>query len=118
MLSGLSSLQTSAAAIVVFVVVAVLSGALLPRWTVKTLIKALEEALKLKDKQLESKDKQIELLTETVDNYRKANDRLIESSTAMISVNEVATKALHALSVSAHQGEPDEIAQANAPSEG
>lgn len=110
MLSGLSSLQTSAAAIVVFAVIAVLSGALLPRWTVKTLMKALEDAVKLKDKQ-------IELLTETVENYRKANDRLIESSTAMISVNEVATRALHALSVSAHQGEPDEIAQVHAPSE-
>lgn len=117
MISGISDLQTGAAGLVVLVIVAILSGMLLPRWTVKQLMKATQDALALKDKQLESKDQQIQLLTESNDNYRKANDRLVESSANMIAVNEVATKALHALTTGAHQGEPDEIAQTQAPSE-
>jgi hypothetical protein len=117
MISGVSNLQTGAAGLVILVVVAILTGVLLPRWTVKQLIKAAEEALKLKDQQLAAKDEEVKLWRQTAENYQATAAKAIDYSTNLLTVNEVATKALHALTSSAHQGEPDEIAQNKAPSE-
>ncbi len=110
MISGISGLQTGAAGLLAVVMIAVLSGLLVPRWIVKQLVRAAEDALTLKDKQLESKDLEISLWRETAENYRKANQQAMESSAALLTVNEVTTKALHALTTGAHQGESDEIA--------
>ncbi len=117
MISGISGLQTGAAGLVVLTVVAIVSGLLLPRWTVKQLIRATEEALRLKDKQLEAKDQEVSLWRETAENYRKANQQALDASASLLAVNEVTTKALHALTTGAHQGEPDETAHVDAPSE-
>jgi|SRR5580698_9133282 hypothetical protein len=118
MISGVSDLQFGAGGVLAIVIVAILAGLLLPRWTVKQLLRAAEDAIRFKDKEIAFKDEQIKLLGETVDNYRRANEKLIQSSGDMIAVNQVATKALHALTTGAYSGESDEIAQLQAPSEG
>lgn len=117
MISGVSDLQGGAAGVVLLIIIAIISGLLIPRWTMKQLMKALEEALRLKDQQLVSKDREIDLWRETAENYRKANEQIMEASASMISVNQVTTKALHALTTGAHQGEADEIAHTTASSE-
>lgn len=118
MITGVSNLQYGAGGLLAIVLLSVLFGLLIPRWVVNQLIKAKNDEIKSKDKQLEAKDKEISLWRETADNYRIANLQIARSSDKMLAVNEVTTKALHALTTSAHRGEPDEVASIQAPSEG
>lgn len=116
MITGVSNLQYGAGGIVAIVILAVLFGWLIPRWTVNQIVKSKDKEIDQKDKQLAAKDKENELLRQAVDNYRLANDRVMEYSNSLLSVSQVTTKALHALTASAHQGEPDEVALVKAPS--
>jgi uncharacterized membrane-anchored protein YhcB (DUF1043 family) len=117
-ITGVSNLQYGAGAILAIVLLAIVFGYLIPRWTVNQLMKAKNDEIKAKDRQLEQKDREISLLREVAENYRAANLEIARSSDRILTVNEVTTKALHALTSSAHQGEPDEAAHLQASSQG
>jgi hypothetical protein len=116
MTAEILSSQYSAGALLAVVLLSVIFGILLPRWTVNQIIRAKNEELKAKNQQLEAKEKELNLYREAVENYRQANLKLFEASDKQLVVNEVTTKALHALTTSAHRGEPDEVAHTQAPS--
>lgn len=118
MITGVSNLQYGAGALVAIFILSVLFGYLIPRWTHNQIVKSKNEDIKSKDRQLEQKDKEIALWREIAENYRTANLEIMRSSNNLITVGEVTTKALHALTASAHQGEPDEVAHLQASSQG
>ena len=116
MITGVSNLQYGAGGLLAIVLLSVLFGLLIPRWVVNQLVRAKNEEIKSKDRQLEAKEREIALWRETAENYRKANMKVVDYGNNLIAVNEVATKALHALTASAHQGEPGEVANPKASS--
>lgn len=118
MITGVSNLQYGAGGLLAIILLAIVFGILVPRWVVNQIIKGRDQTIAEKDKQLAAKDREIELWRETAENYMKVASKTVGFSENLIGVSEVTTKALHALTASAHQGEPNEVAQVSAPSQG
>lgn len=108
MITGVSDLQLGAAGLVMLGIIALATGVLVPRWTVKQLMAALREAITLKDQQLTQKDEEIKLWKEAAKNNATARDQAIENAAVAIEVGRLNTKVLHALTAGSHQGEADD----------